>query len=107
MQKLIDKLCDHLPADRIKLFIESGFDEWETITFMKGEELAELAFTPEECIIIMVAINSQAKENGEPEIFKEEIMQRVLAQAKEAQAIRNEKFMKQDLEQKMEKVSVK
>lgn len=51
---------------------------------MKGEELPELAFTPEECIIIMVAVNSQAKENGEHEIFKEEIMQRVLAQAKEA-----------------------
>ncbi len=46
MEQLIDKLCDHLPIDRIKLLIENGFDEWETITFMKGEELAELGFTP-------------------------------------------------------------
>lgn len=39
MENLIDKLCDHLPTERIKLFIESGFDEWDTITFMKGHEL--------------------------------------------------------------------
>jgi len=26
MENLIDKLCDHLTSDRIKLFIESGFD---------------------------------------------------------------------------------
>ena len=39
MEQLIDKLCDHLPPYRIKLFIESGFDEWETVTFMKGDEL--------------------------------------------------------------------
>jgi hypothetical protein len=65
MEKLIDKLCDHLPPDRIKLFIESGFDEWETITFMKGEELVEMGFGPEECIVVMVAVNSQAKESGQ------------------------------------------
>jgi|JI6StandDraft_1071083.scaffolds.fasta_scaffold834761_1 hypothetical protein len=61
MEKLIDKLCDHLNPEKIKLFIESGFDEWETVTFMKGQELPELGFNPEECIVIMVAINSQAK----------------------------------------------
>lgn len=82
MEQLIDKLCDHLPIDRIKLLIENGFDEWETITFMKGEELAELGFTPQECIIIMVAINSQSKEIGEKEIFSEEAMQVVLKKAK-------------------------
>jgi len=62
MEALIDKLCDHLSPDRIKLFIENGFDEWETITYMKGTELVELHFTPEECIIVMVAVNSTAKE---------------------------------------------
>jgi hypothetical protein len=36
MEALVDKLCDHLLTDRIKLLIESGFDEWETITYMKG-----------------------------------------------------------------------
>jgi len=36
MEILVDKLCDHLPTERIKLLIESGFDEWETITYMKG-----------------------------------------------------------------------
>ena len=65
MQRLIDKLCDHLPPDRIKLFIESGFDEWETITFLKGSQLVEIGYSSEQCIITMVAINSQAKENGE------------------------------------------
>lgn len=61
MESLIDKLCDHLPSDRIKLFIESGFDEWEIITLMKGDELIELGFSPQECIAVMVAVNAQAK----------------------------------------------
>jgi len=42
---LVDKLCDHLPNDRIKLFIDNGFDEWETVTYIKGPELVELGFT--------------------------------------------------------------
>lgn len=36
MEAFIDKLCDHLPADRIKLLIDNGFDEWETVTYIKG-----------------------------------------------------------------------
>lgn len=83
MQGLIDKLCDHLSIDRIKLLIESGFDDWETITFLKGSELVELKYTPEECIVIMVAINAHAKQLNEKEIFNEEAMQQVLAAAKE------------------------
>jgi hypothetical protein len=47
MENLIDKLCDHLTSDRIKLFIESGFDEWEIITLMKGDELIEMGFSPQ------------------------------------------------------------
>lgn len=47
MMSLVDKLCDHLSTERIKLFIDNGFDEWETITYLKGEELVELGYTPE------------------------------------------------------------
>lgn len=36
MQVFLDKLCDHLIAQKVKILIDSGFDEWETITFMKG-----------------------------------------------------------------------
>jgi hypothetical protein len=36
MENFIDKLCDHLPSERIKVLIDNGFDEWETITYMKG-----------------------------------------------------------------------
>lgn len=36
MEGLIDKLCDHLSIDRVKHLIESGFDDWETISFLKG-----------------------------------------------------------------------
>ena len=64
MEALVDKLCDHLPAGRIKLLIDNGFDDWETITFLKGHELIDLGFNAEECLVIMVAANSNAKELG-------------------------------------------
>lgn len=37
----------------------------------------------------MVAINSQAKENGEAEIFSEETLQKVLAKAKEVETLKH------------------
>lgn len=37
MENFIDKLCDHMPMDRVKILIDNGFDEWETITFIKGD----------------------------------------------------------------------
>jgi hypothetical protein len=36
MESFVDKLCDHLPSDRIQMLIDNGFDEWETITYLKG-----------------------------------------------------------------------
>ena len=47
MEGLIDKLCDHLSTDKIKIFIENGFDEWDTVTLMNGKELVELGYTAE------------------------------------------------------------
>ena len=46
----------------------------------------------------MVAINSQAKENSQQEIFSESTMQQVLGQAKEADKIRHEKIMQEEVE---------
>lgn len=106
MEALIDKLCDHLPPDRIKLLIESGFDEWETVTYMNGSELAEIGYTPEECIIAMVAINANAKEVNHKEVFSEETMQRVLAQAKEKQKDFEEKMMREETEHKIKEMKI-
>lgn len=39
MLALIDKLCDHLTNDKVKSLIDHGFDEWDTISYLKGEEL--------------------------------------------------------------------
>lgn len=36
MINLIDKLCDHLSNERVKVLIDHGFDEWETITYIRG-----------------------------------------------------------------------
>jgi hypothetical protein len=88
MEGFVDKLCDHLPAEKIKVLIDSGFDEWETITFMKGDELLDLGFDTQECIVVMVAANSNAAEHHQPEIFSEEGMQRVMAAAKEREETR-------------------
>ena len=74
MEAFIDKLCDHLPTERIKLLVDNGFDEWDTITYMKGDELIDLGFDAQECIVVMVAANSNAHENNQPEIFKEASM---------------------------------
>lgn len=37
MESFIDKLCDHMPMERIKLLVDNGFDEWGTVTYMKGD----------------------------------------------------------------------
>jgi hypothetical protein len=44
MNSFVEKLCDHLSMDRVKHFIDNGFDDWETITFMKSEELVDLGY---------------------------------------------------------------
>lgn len=44
MNSFVEKLCDHLSMDRVKHLIDNGFDDWETITFMKGEELVDLGY---------------------------------------------------------------
>lgn len=94
MMDLVDKLCDHLPNDRIKLFIDNGFDEWETVTYLKGPELIELGFTSEEIIVIMFAINSNAKSHKLPEVFAEEDIQKALKIAKENDQKRLEEIEK-------------
>lgn len=96
MESFVDKLCDHLPGQRIKLLIDNGFDEWETISFLKGEELVELGFDTQECIIIMVAANSNCKEASLPEIFSETAMQSTISLAKEHDRIREEAALKEE-----------
>ena len=56
-----------------------------------------MGFNAEECIVIMVAVNSQAKENNQAEVFAESTMQEVLAQAKEADKNRHEKMMQEEV----------
>lgn len=60
----MDKLCDNLPSERVKMFIDNGFDEWETVTYLKGHELIDIGFDAEECLIILITINNNAKEHG-------------------------------------------
>lgn len=61
MNSFVEKLCDHLSMDRVKHLIDNGFDDWETITFMKGEELVDLGYGSQECLMIMVSANATAK----------------------------------------------
>lgn len=82
MMSFIDKLGDHLNNEKIKLLIDSGFDEWEIISFMKGDELVELDFSAEECIVFMVSANSTAKEFEFQDVFSEDTMKRVIEMAK-------------------------
>lgn len=37
MESFMDKLCDHMPMERIKLLVDNGFDEWGIVTYMKGD----------------------------------------------------------------------
>lgn len=50
---------------------------------MKGDELIDLGFDTQECIIIMVAANSNAIEHEQVEIFSEDRMQEIIANAKQ------------------------
>ena len=95
MEGFIDKLCDHLPMQRIKLLVDNGFDEWDTITYMKGEELIDLGFDAEQCIVIMVSANATALENQHTEIFPEPRMKQIIAAAKQKSQERNEQMLKQ------------
>lgn len=61
MISLIDKLCDHLSNDKVKILIDNGFDEWQTMTYIGAKELIDMGFDAQESIIIMVAINANAK----------------------------------------------
>ncbi len=78
MMSLIDKLCDHLPNDKIKMLIDNGFDEWETVCLLSGDELVKMGYTSEECIIIMVAVNGTAREFKAEDVYSEETMKKVL-----------------------------
>lgn len=70
---------------------------------MKGDELIDLGFDTQECIVVMVAANANATQNGEGEIFGEGVMEEVIGRAKEREREREEKVMKEEAEWKMAK----
>ena len=70
------------------MFIDNGFDEWETVTYLKGHELIDIGFDAEECLIILITINNNAKEHGRQEIFNEELIQNIVKLAKQQDEIK-------------------
>ena len=79
---------------------------------MNGKELVEMGFSPEECIAVMVAVNSHGREIEGRDIFDEASMGRVLAAAKEQESVvreraeREQEEIEKQAEEEMERIKM-